>query len=321
MKPPRFAYCAPQTLPELLEILSEAGDEAVVLAGGQSLLPMLNLRLAAPSHVIDLDRVPGLDRIDGANGCVEVGAMVTHRRMETDPVVAASAPLAGCAAGFVGYRAIRNRGTVGGSVAHADPAAEWPIVLLALDGAVDLASVRGWRSVAAEDFFESVYTTTKRPDEVVTSLSFGSRFAHSWGFSEFQRRVGDFATVAVAVACVMESGEVAEARVAIAGVADRPVRCPEAEAALVAGSRTAASDAAAAACDSIEPISDIHGSSSFRKRLIYAETQRAAVQALRGRASRRTNQLHTGEAVARAARERSEQERELRANGAGAGDG
>ena len=108
MKPPRFAYHAPQTLPELLETLAEAGDEAVVLAGGQSLLPMLNLRLAAPSHVIDLGRVPGLDSINSLNGSVEVGAMVTHRRMETDPVVAAAAPLARRAASYVGYRAIRT---------------------------------------------------------------------------------------------------------------------------------------------------------------------------------------------------------------------
>ena len=312
MKPPKFAYHAPKTLPELLETLSAAGDEAVLLAGGQSLLPMLNLRLAAPSYVIDLGRVPGLDAVDGPggsggpdssdgpggpdssdgpggpdssdgpDGSVEVGAMVTHRRMETDPVVVASAPLATHAAGFVGYRAIRNRGTVGGSVAHADPAAEWPIVLLALDGQVGLASVHGRRRVAADDFFESVYTTARRSDEVVTSLSFSARFARNWGFSEFQRRVGDFATVAVAVACVVESGEVAEARVAIAGVADRPVRCREAEAALTARSRTAAVDAAEAACDSVEPMSDIHGSSPFRKRLVYAETRRAARQALAG---------------------------------------
>ncbi|MYH43285.1 MAG: xanthine dehydrogenase family protein subunit M [Acidimicrobiaceae bacterium] len=279
MKPPRFAYHAPRTLPELLETLNETADEAVVLAGGQSLLPMLNLRLAAPSHVIDLGRVPGLDSIASTNGSVEVGAMVTHYRMETDAVVAASVPLARRAAGYVGYRAIRNRGTVGGSVAHADPAAEWPIVLLALDGEVGLASVRGWRSIAAEDFFESVYTTAKRPDEIVTSLRFSTRCAHRWGFSEFQRRTGDFATVAVAVACVAEAGEICEARVAIAGVADRPVRCREAEAALVGGSATAAADAAEAASDSVDPISDIHGSSAFRKRLVHAETLRAARQA------------------------------------------
>lgn len=280
MKPPNFVYHAPQTLPELLETLEETGDEAVVLAGGQSLLPMLNLRLATPSHVIDLGRVPGLDSISSTNDGVQVGAMVTHRRMETDATVAATIPLARHAAGYVGYRSIRNRGTVGGSVAHADPAAEWPIVLLALDGEVGLASVRGRRSVAAEDFFESVYTTAKQPDEVVTSLRFSRRFAHSWGFSEFQRRTGDFATVAVAVTCVAEAGEITEARVAIAGVSDRPLRCREAEAALAAGSATVATDAAEAASDSVDPIGDIHGSSSFRKRLIYAETLRAARQAV-----------------------------------------
>ena len=143
-------------------------------------------------------------------------------------------------------------------------------MLVALDGTVDLASAQGRRSVAAEDFFESVYTTTRRPDEIVTSLRFSSRFAYSWGFSEFQRRTGDFATVAVAVACVVEAGEVREARVAIAGVADRPLRCREAEAVLASGSGTAAADTAEAACDSVDPVSDIHGSSSFRKRLIYA---------------------------------------------------
>ena len=280
MKPPKFAYHAPLALPEALQTLSEAGEDAVVLAGGQSLLPMLNLRLASPSHVVDLGRVPGLDTVSTDDGCVEVGAMVTHRRMEIDPLVGALVPLAGRAAGYIGYRAIRNRGTVGGSVAHADPAAEWPAVLLALDGEVGLASTLGRRSVAAEDFFESVYTTARRPDEIVASVRLSSRFARHWGFSEFQRRVGDFATVAVAVACVVESGEIAEARVAIAGVADRPVRCREAEAALAAGSRTAASDTAEAACDSVDPVSDIHGSSAFRKRLVYAETQRAALQAL-----------------------------------------
>jgi len=280
VKPPKFAYHAPRALPEALQVLNEAGEDALVLAGGQSLLPILNLRLASPSHVVDLGRVPILDTVSTDNGFVEVGAMVTHRRMEIDPLVAAQVPLTTRAASYIGHRAIRNRGTVGGSVAHADPAAEWPAVLVALDGEVGLASMQGRRSVPAEDFFESVYTTAKRPDEIVTSVRFSTRFARNWGFSEFQRRVGDFATVAVAVACVVEDGEVAEARVAIAGVADRPVRCREAETALASRSRTAVSDAAAAACDSVDPVSDIHGSSSFRKRLVYAETQRAAHQAL-----------------------------------------
>jgi len=280
MKPPRFDYHAPSTLDEALGLLADVGDEAVVLSGGQSLLPMLNLRLVNPTDVIDLGSIGGLDAIVMGDGFVEVGAMVTHRRMEVDPVIAEVAPLAQQAAGYIGYRAIRNRGTLGGSIAHADPAAEWPAVVVALDGAVELASVDGWRSVAGEDFFESLFTTAKRPDELVTSARFGTRFADHWGFSEFQRRTGDFAAVGVAVACVIESATVTEARISIAGIAERPVRCIEAEVALMSGSNTPAADAAAAARDAVDPVSDPHGSSAFRKRLVFAETLRAVAQAL-----------------------------------------
>ena len=142
MKPPNFAYHAPRSLAEALQVLAEAGDDAVLLAGGQSLIPLLNLRLASPRDVVDLARVPGLDDIRLDNGFAEVGALVTHHRMEVDPLIAHSVPLARRAAGYVGFRAIRNRGTVGGSVAHADPAAEWPLALLTLDGEVALASAR-----------------------------------------------------------------------------------------------------------------------------------------------------------------------------------
>ena len=280
MKPPRFAYHAPKTLREALQTLTELGEDAVVLGGGQSLVPMLNFRLANPGHVVDLGSVPGLDAVVVNDGSVEVGAMVTHRRMERDPLVGRVAPLAQCAAGYIGYPAIRNRGTVGGSIAHADPAAEWPIVVLALDGEIGLTSTHGCRSVSGEDFFLSTFTTAKRPDEVITSARLSARFARHWGFSEFQRRVGDFATVAVAVGCVVESGRVREARVGIAGVAERPLRCREAEQALVAGARESAREAAAAARDAIEPVGDCHGSSAFRKRLVFAETLRAATRAL-----------------------------------------
>ena len=280
MKPPRFDYHAPGTLREALETLTEFGDDAAVLAGGQSLLPMLNFRLANPAHVVDLGSVPALDAVALRNGSLEVGGMVTHRRMERDPLVGQVAPLAQRAAGHIGYPAIRNRGTVGGSVAHADPAAEWPIVVLALDGEIRLAAARGCRTVSGEDFFRSTFTTARRNDEVVTSVRLGTRFARHWGFSEFQRRVGDFATVAVAVGCVIESGSVLEARVAIAGVTDRPLRCREAEQVLLSGAREPERDAAAAARDAIQPVSDCHGSAAFRKRLVFAETLRAATQAL-----------------------------------------
>ena len=280
MKPPRFAYHAPQSLREASETLHELGEDAVVLGGGQSLVPMLNLRLVNPGHVVDLGAVPGLDGVTASNGTLEVGAMTTHRRMERDPLVGQVAPLAQRAASHIGYPAIRNRGTIGGSLAHADPAAEWPIVVLALDGEIALTSSSGRRAISGEDFFLSMFTTAKRPDEVLTSVRLSTRFARHWGFSEFQRRAGDFATVAVAVGCVIDSGRIREARVGIAGVAERPLRCPEAEQALVAEVREPEREAAAAAREVVEPVSDCHGSAAFRKRLVFAETLRAATQAL-----------------------------------------
>lgn len=280
MKPPKFDYHAPATLREAVDLLAAIGEDAVVLSGGQSLIPMLNLRLANPTAVIDLGAIEGLASINSANGGLNIGAMVTHRQMETDSTVGATTPLAQCAAGYIGYRAIRNRGTVGGSIAHADPAAEWPAVVLALDGTVTLASVSGSRTVAGGDFFESLFTTAKRSDELVTSVHLSGRFRDSWGFSEFQRRTGDFAVVAVAVGCVISDSAVVEARIAVAGVAERPVRCPAAERAFLGRSPNQALEAAMAARDAFDPVGDSHGSSAFRKRLVFAETQRAVAQAL-----------------------------------------
>lgn len=278
MKPPKFRHHAPSTQAEALDLLDAYGDEAVVLSGGQSLIPMLNLRLARPAEVVDLGRVGGLDAIAAEPGSVSVGARVTHRRMETDPDIARHLPMARDAAGLIGFRAIRNRGTVGGSVAHADPSAEWPAVLLALDGSVELRSKSGARQVGAAEFFRTVFTTARRADEIVAAVRFGTRFAGSWGFSEFQRRTGDFAVVVAAVACAAGSGGTGEARVVLAGVADRPVRCPEAEEALIATEDPR--EAAEAARGAFDPVGDSHGSAEYRKQLVFAEVLRAAGQAL-----------------------------------------
>jgi carbon-monoxide dehydrogenase medium subunit len=280
MKPPKFVYHLPSTISEAADLLAALGDDAVVLSGGQSLIPMLNLRLALPAAVIDIGTIEGLANIESVNGGLDVGAMVTHRRMEVDAVVGATAPLAQCAAGYIGYRAIRNRGTIGGSIAHADPAAEWPAIVLALDGVVTLESTQGSRTVGGDDFFESMFSTAKRSDELVTSIHLSGRFQDSWGFSEFQRRTGDFAAVAVAIGCVISESEVVEARVAVAGVAERPVRCTSAERALLGGSPNRAREAALAASDAFDPAGDSHGSTEFRKRLVFAETLRAASRAL-----------------------------------------
>ena len=281
MKPPKFRYHTPDSLDEALELLGAFGEDAVVLSGGQSLIPMLNLRLARPAEVVDIARVAELGSVTSEPGSVSVGALVTHRRMENDPDVARLLPMASAAAGFIGFRAIRNRGTVGGSVAHADPSAEWPAVLLALDGSVELRSKLGTRHVGGDDFFETVFTTVRRADELVAAVRFSSRFADSWGFSEFQRRTGDFAVVVAAVACATSPDQTGEARVALSGVADRPVRCPEAERALAeTGDPHAAAEAAR---DAFNPAGDAHGSTGYRKQLIYAQVLRAAEGAIVGR--------------------------------------
>ena len=280
MKPPKFRYHAPTSLDEALELLSAFGEDAVVLSGGQSLIPMLNLRLARPAEIVDISRLGGLSSIGQEQTSVSVGALVTHRQMENDSDVARLLPMARAAAGFIGYRAIRNRGTVGGSVAHADPSAEWPAVLLALDGSVELRSKFGTRQVDGDEFFKTVFTTARRADEIVSAVRFGFRFASSWGFSEFQRRTGDFAVVVAAVARASSPGQTGEVRVALSGVADRPMRCPEAERALAeTGDPHAAAEAARSA---FEPAGDTHGSTGYRKQLIYAQVLRAAGDALAG---------------------------------------
>src|SRR5436305_9596141 len=177
MKPSPFRYHAPTSIEAATEALAVAGDDGLVLSGGQSLLPMLNMRLARPSDVIDLGAVPDLRSIEVRGAMVDVGAMVTHRAVETDPLIATHLPLAHRAAGMIGFRAIRNRGTVGGSIAHADPAAEWPAVLVALDGQVTLRSATDVRTIPSDEFFLSVFTTARLPGEIITGLSFAARFA------------------------------------------------------------------------------------------------------------------------------------------------
>ena len=283
MKPSAFRYHAPTSIDAAIAALDACGDDAVVMAGGQSLMPLLNLRLAAPTDVIDLRNVARLADIVSDGNTVHLGAMVTHHTVESHDLVRRQIPLARCAASHIGFRAIRNRGTVGGSVGHADPAAEWPMVLLALDGSVTLRSSAGVRDVAADKFFVSLFTTVKRPGELLTAVSFSSRYVDHWGFSEFQRRTGDFAVVAAAVACRLEDSVVSEARVVLAGIGSTPIRCVQAEATLTGREVTPeiAEVAAQAARDEVEPIGDIHGSPDYRRRLVYAEVLRAVTQALR----------------------------------------
>ena len=282
MKPPRFEYHRAGSVDEVVALLAEYADEAKVLAGGQSLVPLLSLRLARPAHLVDINRVADLATIANGNG-LTAGAMVRHRAIERSDVVRTANPLLADAVRFIGHGAIRNRGTIGSSIAHADPAAELPAVLLALDGEVQARSVRGTRSVPASALFEGFLTTSLEPDELLTAVRVPAWASGTgWSFQEFSRRSGDFAIVGVAATVRLDGkGNVGEARLAFSGVDQVPIRAAAAES-LLAGA-TPSDDlwksAAQAAAAPLEPASDIHGSAAYRKHLAAVLAARALREA------------------------------------------
>ncbi len=283
MKLPPFAYFAPSTLEETLALLREHGDESKLLAGGQSLVPLLALRLARPSVLVDLGHVAGLDHLAAGEGSVTIGAMVTERRAERSEVVGAQLPLLAEAMPLIGHQAIRNRGTVGGSIAHADPSAELPAVAVALEAEMVAESAqRGRRTIPAESFFQGFFTTALEPDEVLVELRLPAGESRTGvAFEEAARRHGDFAMVGAAVVLRVESDRIADARIALAGVADTPLRRPEAERALRGEEVTAEAfeDAATAAARDLSPPSDLHGTAAYRRHLARVLVRRALVRA------------------------------------------
>ena len=272
MKPAPFVYIAPASLDEAVAALAEHGEDAKVLAGGQSLIPLLSLRLARPTALIDLNGVAELSSIS-ANGAVTIGAMTRHRAVERSSEVARLVPLLSAAVPYIGHAAIRTRGTIGGSLAHADPAAELPAVALALDATFEVRSTRGSRVIAADDFFEGYFTTALTPDEVLTSVTF-PKAAPGTGVSvqEMARRHGDFAMVA-AVATVAPG----DVRIAMINVADRPVRAREAEAAMQAG--VSIDEAAALAVRDLDPSADLHATAAYRRSVAEVLVRRALTEA------------------------------------------
>lgn len=275
MKPPRFSYVAPESVPEALALLAEHVGEAKVLAGGQSLVPLLNLRLARPTLLVDVGCIAGLARIEEGDR-LRLGAATTQGRVMASEGVLGAAPLVVAALRHVGHPATRARGTVGGSLAHADPAAELPAVALALDAEVVAASAAGTRTIGAEDLFVGPFTTALRPDELLVELVVpvsGRRF----GFAELSRRHGDFALAGAACTAVVEEGRVREARIALFGVAPTAVRAREAESALEGrepdGSTLA--EAGRAALASIDPWTDVHASAAYRRRVTEVLVRRA----------------------------------------------
>src|SRR5438477_8058308 len=218
-----FEYVAAETLEEVLGLLREHGDEAKVLAGGQSLVPMLNYRLARPGVVVDINGLP-LGDISVDDGRLRLGALVRYHQLEESDVLARRCPVLGEAAGLIGNVRVRTLGTVGGSLAHADPAAELPAVMTALDARIAVASAAGRRTVAAREFFTGPLTTMLTADEIVTGVEMDAVSSYGWEVEELSRRAGDFAVVAVvALVSLDRRGRVDDARVAFGGVADRPV--------------------------------------------------------------------------------------------------
>jgi carbon-monoxide dehydrogenase medium subunit len=280
MKPAPFEYHAPATLDEALETLASVGSEGAPLAGGQSLTPLMNLRLARPAHIVDINRIEGLDYFHFDEDHLRVGALVRHSHMERSQEVRSRLPLVSAVVPFIGYPAIRHRGTVVGSLAHGDPAAEWPCLALALDAQITLARSGASRKVDASAFFKTMLTTVKEPDELLTEVLFRTDF-HAWGFFEFARRHGDFAVIAAAVTIRLENGAIAESRISLAGAADRPLRVHEAEDAIAGETLTTntANRAGGIAQEVVDPLADIHGSSAYRKELVGVAVERALREA------------------------------------------
>jgi carbon-monoxide dehydrogenase medium subunit len=230
MKPPAFHYLRPTSVEECLQTMAERGDDAKILAGGQSLVPLMNLRLARPEWVIDVNRIANLDFITVEDGLLRIGATTRHRTIVASDVVARACPLLSQAAAMIGYPAIRNRGTLGGSLAHADPSAELPCVACATDAAIVAAGRAGRRVIPAREFFTGYFETALHPAELLLEARFPvAKQGEAWQFREFTRKSGDFALAAAGVGVAVADGLVRRARIAVGGVADHPIRATAVE--------------------------------------------------------------------------------------------
>jgi len=284
MKPPSFEYAAPSTVAEAVSLLQQHGGEAKILAGGQSLMPLLNMRFARPTALVDLHRVADLDGIREANGGLAIGAMTTKRAVERSALVKSRQPLLHAATLWVAHPQIRNRGTVGGSMAHADPAAEYPAVALATGAEFRAAGPGGERSIAAEDFFVTYLTTALDENEVLTEVRVPALPARTgWSIQEVARRRGDFAMVGAAITVTLGGGgRCSEARVVLFGVGPTPLRARGAEQVVsgeALGEAVFAEAGRRASEELDEPLSDVHASAEYRRHLAQVLTRRGLAEA------------------------------------------
>lgn len=281
MKPARFDYYDPTSLDEALRLLAQFGDTAKPLAGGQSLVPMMNMRLARPAQLVDLNRLGELDYLMVDNGQLRIGAMTRQRALERSKIVAESWPLLQEAARYIGHVQIRNRGTVGGSLVHAYPSAELPVVMTALDATLVLRSEKSERLVRAEEFFVDVMTTVLQPDELLVEIRVPrTDQGNGWSFQEISRRHGDFALMGVAAIITPDaSGNVGGARLVFTGAT--PARSRKAEALLIGkpAHRDLFMEAARVAAAALDPETDIHATAQYRKEVAAVLGCRALEQA------------------------------------------
>ena len=272
MKPAPFAFKKARSLDEAIALLAE--KDAKLLAGGQSLIATLNMRLSAPALLIDINGIAGLDGISAKGDAIEIGALARHAQVERSDIVAKRAPLIARAIPHIGHPAIRNRGTLGGSIAFADPAAELPACLLALDAEIDVHGPKGKRTIKAQDFFRGLFETALTPRDVLTAVRVPvANGDMRIGFAELARRHGDYAIVGLAASARATGGKLADVRLAFFGVGDTPVRATKAEAALVRGEVDAAVDAL-----DLDPHDDVQATAKVKKHLAGILLRRVARQ-------------------------------------------
>jgi aerobic carbon-monoxide dehydrogenase medium subunit len=275
--PASFEYFAPATLEEALSILEREGDEAKVLAGGQSLIPLMKLRFAAPRALVDINRIAELDVLAEEAGALRIGALVRHKTCERSELLRGRYRLFGDAARQISDPIVRNRGTVGGSLAHADPQGDWGAVMLAARTEVAVRSSSGTRTIPIDELLEGPFTTTLAPNEIITEVRVPDPGPRSSGaYLKLERKVGDFATAAVAVQVSLSNGKIAQAGVALTGVGPTNIRARAAEEALAGAEPTEAAmkDAARLAAEAAEPHDDIRGTAEYKRNVVRVFTER-----------------------------------------------
>ena len=285
MKPAKFDYYDPTSLEEALALLDTHQGDGKVLAGGQSLMPLLNMRLARPNIVVDINRIQELNYVRASDGGIAIGALARQRALQTEQLIAERMPILQEAAYYIAHPQIRSRGTICGSIAHADPAAELPALALALEAEMTLGSAKGARSVGAETFFQSFFTTALAANEILTEVRFPALPKDSaWSVLEISRRHGDFAIVGIVAGLALDRDRqvIAQARLVYFGVGPTPIRVKAAEEALIgqAAAEPAFEAAAQSAKQGIDPSNDIHASEAYRRAVAASLTKRALRAAL-----------------------------------------